>query len=222
MRCLIVDDHMVLSAGLSMLIKTGFPDWQVEFASTVKMAVELLGDNPSPAIDLVIVDMILPGESGLSLLQHIQMTQLKNPVKSLVISGLTDSAKIESCRAMGANGYIFKNDAPEHVLSAIQVIVDGGSYFGEVDAGPPNVDGVNLERMLTLRQRDILDLIMHGYANKRIAFDLDLSYGTVKNYIHTMMKTLDVSSRTNMVLYAQKALYTPRTPEEIISGKKQS
>lgn len=218
MRCLIVDDHMVLSAGLSMLIKTEFPDWNIEFASTVKMAIELLGVNSAPPIDMIFVDMILPNESGLSLLQHVQSAGLINPVKTLVISGLTDASKVEACRSLGADGYLSKSDAHEHVLDAIKTILDGGTYFGNADS--PSQPVSNSFSDLPERYRDVLDLLMNGSANKAIGFDLGLSHGTVKNYVHAIMRTVGVTSRTNMLLKAQQAGYVPRSPEDVIKGKK--
>lgn len=218
LHVLIADDHALVRRGLSSLIK--MMDEEVEvvesnnFDETVKC---LSGGEP---IDLLLLDLLMPGMNGISGAKHICDTWPDVPV--VVISVKEDIRSIRSALRSGVMGYIPKSSSPNVTISAIRLVLSGGIYV------PPHVlqqDTVNsLNTMdeyleydpkaearqkakslgITPRQKDVLDLLVFGKSNKEIASELELSPGTVKMHTSRIFKVLNVSNRTEAVTkYAQ-------------------
>lgn len=207
MRCLIVDDHNVVSAGLSSLLKGSFPDWRIDVAATVGQAKEQIGTNGVAAVDLLLLDLGLGNESGLDLLEYIKETNLENPLRCLVISGLEDQASVEKSKELGANGYLLKNGNVDALMKAIHDVL-------RLEA-PTSVNTKFFDR-LPERQRAVFDLVMHAYPNKKIAQVLGTMDGTVKNQMSTIMRVAGVTTRAELMVAAERSGYVKKPIEELL------
>ncbi|MET0264747.1 MAG: response regulator transcription factor, partial [Duganella sp.] len=189
MICLIVDHHPVTSFGLAQLVRASFDGWQVETAATVAHAIERI-DACRP--DLVLLNLVLPDNTGLALLTHMhrqpqlqQPRQDSKPIASIVIAETTDHDTARLCERLGAQGFISRAHAFIALRQALMTVCAQQKYFEPAPVSEAARQPAPLR--FTPRQRDILDLLLIGYSNKQIACALNLSCGTVKNYMFELM-----------------------------------
>lgn len=215
MQCLIVEDHPVIAYGLSRIIESNFPSWRLLQAATVQQAIEKVNSEP---IDFALIDLMLPDDTGLTLLGYLRQFSWSKPIASIIISTTCDQEIMVLCKELGARAYIQKKEAFTSILSVINLLIAGGEYFG-ADNQTSVKKLPDSEIKLTPRQRDLIDLLLDGYSNKKIAYTLDLSYGTVKNYMFDLMRALSVNSRLEMAMKLQQSGYQSRNRERADLGK---
>jgi DNA-binding NarL/FixJ family response regulator len=161
-----------------------------------------------PDLDLVLLDLALPGIHGLSVLQSLRA---KHPAISVVvISASSDRENVTRALDHGALGFIPKSSSNEVLASALKLVLAGGIYVPPEVLGRRGAELVSpsiaaghrtpAEIGLTERQAQILALIMKGKSNKLICRELDIAESTVKNQVTAIMKALNVTSRTQAVL----------------------
>ena len=198
MRVLVIDDHPLILEALSQLLPQLTPGTEVVVARDRVEAETALDDDP--AIALVLLDLALPGTRGLDFLADLQLDYPGVPV--VVLSATHDQGTVTAALAAGARGFIPKTANAAALLEALKMVMNGGVYVtGELRAGLA-ADGVHLspdELGLTLRQGDVLKLLVQGKPNKLICRDLKLSEGTVKVHVSAILKALHVHSRTQAV-----------------------
>jgi DNA-binding NarL/FixJ family response regulator len=211
MKVLIVDDHALIRDALSRVLATLAPDMTVMEATDPKAAFETIEREPD--LDLVLLDLALPGMHGLSVLQSLRE---KHPAISVVvISASSDRENVKRALDHGALGFIPKSSSNDVLASALRLVLAGGIYvppeiLGLSASGEPAVPPIAAghttpaEIGLTERQSQILALIMKGKSNKLICRELDIAESTVKNQITAIMKALNVTSRTQAVLAVNK------------------
>ena len=211
MKVLIVDDHALIRDALSRVLANLAPDMTVLEATDPRLAFETVERQPD--LDLVLLDLTLPGMHGLSVLQSLRE---KHPAISVVvISATSDRDSVKRALDHGALGFIPKSSSNEVLSNALRLVLAGGIYvppeiLGRAQAGesvaPPIPIGhtTPAEIGLTERQAQILALIMKGKSNKLICRELDIAESTVKNQITAILKTLNVTSRTQAVLAVEK------------------
>ncbi len=209
MKVLIVDDHALIRDALSRVLASIAPDMTVLEAVDPRLALETIERQPD--LDLVLLDLALPGMHGLSVLQALRE---KHPAISVVvISATSDRDSVKRALDRGALGFIPKSSSNEVLQSALRLVLAGGIYVPPEILGRSGVDepvpppigqqtpaGIGL----TDRQAQILALVMKGKSNKLICRDLDLAESTVKNQITAILKALNVTSRTQAVLAVEK------------------
>lgn len=200
MRCLIIDDHPVTRRGLANLLERQFPGIAISEATTVAEAVQAITSS-EPII--AILELDLTGHSGLSALRSLRAALARDAVSFLVFSRVSDAKTIGLCSKCGARGYVSKSEPEEVLAQAFRTIAEGGSYFRQGDAMQRWYDVGGLGR-LTRRQKEILDLVLVGYSNKQIAAALEISYGTVKNYMFNLMRIAGVNSRLELAVKFRK------------------
>jgi DNA-binding NarL/FixJ family response regulator len=198
MRVLVVDDHPLILEALSQLLPQLTPGTEVAVARDRAEAEAALDDDPD--IALVLLDLALPGTRGLDFLADLQLDYPGVPV--VVLSATHDRATVTAALAAGARGFIPKTANAAALLEALQRVTDGGIYLTtDLTAGPES-DGVHLtpdDLGLTVRQADVLKLLVQGKPNKLICRDLRLSEGTVKVHVSAILKALRVHTRTQAV-----------------------
>ena len=160
--------------------------------------------------DVVVVDISMPGESGLQLAARLR-TSL--PEARLLILSMHDNAEyvLESVRA-GANGYLLKDAASTELSSAIRAVCRGESYFSPPIAGRPR-DALRGEQttpagsldQLTGREREVLAGVARGKTNKEIAADLGISHRTVETHRESMMRKLKIRTVAELTRFALAA-----------------
>ena len=210
MKVLIVDDHALIRDALSRVLANLAPDMTVLEATDPRLALEMIERQPD--LDLVLLDLSLPGIHGLSVLQTLRE---KYPAISVVvISATSDRDNVKRALDHGALGFIPKSSSNEVLQSALRLVLAGGIYVPPEILGRSGVDEpvtppiaagqTPAEIGLTERQAQILPLIMKGKPNKLICRELDIAESTVKNQITAILKVLNVTSRTQAVIAVDK------------------
>lgn len=209
MTILIIDDHPMLAAGLKSMLEHHIPDHNYVTCTNLTAARAILFAKDGPSVALVICDLGLGAENGAELLTYMQaFSGPRIPV--LMISGLVEQAAVNSCKGLGAKGYVSKTDNTDVLIEAIRTVLAGGEVFPSWDS---NCTSHFLDRALKLtdRQRAVMDLAIAALSNKEIARELSITDGTVKNYLRQIYGFLNVKNRTDFGAQAAKCGYIPRT-----------
>ena len=209
MTILIVDDHPVLRDGLAALLAQAGPDTAVLQARDAREGLALVESHPD--LDLIILDLAMPGMKGLQALAEFGRKRPDLPV--IVLSSSEDPKDVRQALASGALGYVPKSASQQVLLSAVRLVLNGDLYIPPLILGEPSSaverrsDGAghNSRRLLTTRQVEILVLLSEGKPNKTIAATLTLSEKTVKAHISAIFKTLNVVNRTQAAVAGREA-----------------
>ncbi len=199
MKILVVDDHSIFRDGLARLLDQLGDDIQVLQAGGVPPALAMVADSDD--LDLVILDLAMPGSGGLAAIAQIGRVRLGVPV--IILSSSEDAGDVRAAFRHGALGYVPKSANGQTLLAAIRLVLDGERYVPTLmldDLGAEAEDeaeeldsGV---RALTERQVEVLKRVASGATNKRIAIELDLSEKTVKAHVSAIFRTLQAVNRT--------------------------
>src|SRR5436190_4416393 len=198
MKILVVDDHPLILEALTQLLPQLTPGTEVCVAHDRAEAESALDDDSD--IALVLLDLALPGTRGLDFLADLLLDYPGVPV--VVLSATHDNATVTAALAAGARGFIPKTANPAALVEALQKVVNGGVYLTADVTDGLEANGVQVspdELGLTMRQSDVLKLLVQGKPNKLICRDLKLSEGTVKVHVSAILKALRVHSRTQAV-----------------------
>jgi DNA-binding NarL/FixJ family response regulator len=196
-RVLIVDDHPLFRQGMKALLLGLDATLDCIEASNVETAVKLGVDGA--CFDLVLLDLGLPGLSGLDALAEIKRTFDSAAV--VVVSAEEAPAIVRDVIAAGAAGYVPKSTDPSITLQALRLVIANGTYLPPVaiagfenNAGQP-AGSTQPAPQLSPRQLQILRLLLQGQSNKVIARHLDIAEGTVKAHLWAVYQALGVASR---------------------------
>jgi len=199
-RLLVVDDHPLFRQGVRIFLDSA-PE--IEVAGEAKDGPEALAFLESSEVDLVLLDLQMPGQSGIEVTAEIKSRWPGSRV--LILTSFNSRDMIYPALKAGASGYILKDAPPPDLLAAIKAIAAGGRYLGEEVASEllnAPAGAVRSPGSLTPRELDVLRLIAQGLDNKDIAGQLYLSEKTVKTHVASILQKLDVKSRTQAALYA--------------------
>ena len=202
---MIADDHPLFRGALREAVTGLFEGVDIAEAGTFNEVAELLERGSD--VDLVLLDLTMPGVRGFSGLMYLRAQYPSVPV--IVVSANDDPAAIRRCMEFGASGFIPKTLGVEAIRTAISRILGGGVWT------PPDVDltaGSDAEtaelmaRMTTLtpQQVRVLMMLSEGLLNKQIAYQLGVSEATVKAHVSAILQKLGVESRTQAVIAAAK------------------
>lgn len=196
----VVEDDRDLREALGMMIQ--FTD-QYEFAGSFENAESAIELLPNLNPDVVLMDINLPGESGISC-----VTKLKTLCPDLLVLMCTsyeDDEKIFQSLEAGATGYILKTEGPMKIINAIDELFEGGSPMScsiarKVVASFSKMESQNkVIESLTQREKEILNLLAKGQMNKEVAHQLEISHGTVRKHIQNIYEKLHVNTRVEAV-----------------------
>lgn len=198
MKVLVIDDHPLMHEALRLVLSTVSPGAEILGAQDLQAALDAAAGLER--IDLVLLDLGLPGCVGVEALVRFRAACPQFPV--VVISGSSDRASVLAALDLGAMGFIPKTAPRETLLAALQRIAAGGIYVPPetVAEGAPRKAEVDL----TVRQRDVLQLLVKGLPNKLIARQLEISDNTVKLHVRAVFAALGVHSRTQAVIAASR------------------
>ncbi len=207
-RILLVDDHPLLRQGIRKVLEFEPEMKVVGEAGTGEEALKL-ARNLQPLI--IIMDINLPDISGIETTRLIKTELPDTKVLALTIHD-NDEYVVQMVRA-GATGYILKDVDPGGLVKAVRAAAAGESYLSPSIAGKV-FDALNRlarqgesrprERLLTNREQEVLELIVQGCSNAKIAELLVISEKTVKNHVTSVLRKLDVKDRTQSAVYALK------------------
>ena len=201
-RVLIVDDHAVFRAGLKLLIDAEDDLEAVGEAGTARDAIfQARALEP----DVVLLDIVMPDQSGLDALPTL--LHERPEMKVLILSMQDDPQYIRQAFAAGASGYILKEAADTEVVAAIREVAGGSSYVhpavgAKLIAAETAEARRAQEDPLSDREREVLRLLALGHTNQEIAAQLYISVRTAETHRAHIMQKLRLSSRAELVRYA--------------------
>jgi DNA-binding NarL/FixJ family response regulator len=201
-QILIVDDHAILRRGLQEILEREFRDVRIGGAGTAEQALTQLD---SEKWDLVILDITMPGRSGVDVLRHLKALRPKLPV--LVLSMHPEDQYGKRVLKAGASGYMNKESAPEELIKAVRKLLSGGRYVSPtlaetlaVDLGRD--DGTPAHERLSDREFEVLRKMASGKTVGQIAQELHLSVPTVSTYRARILEKLGMSNTAELIRYA--------------------
>ncbi len=201
---MLVDDHALVRAGIAELVKgmTGFRI--VAESGDGREAVSLAREHRP---DVILMDISLPGLNGLAATERIR--QYLPMTRIVVLSMHTDEEHVATAFQSGANGYLVKGSARQELEFAIRAVSDGGTYLSPLISSEVLDNYIRYKQQstpgdqdLTLRQREILQLICEGNTNRQIAETLHVSVKTVESHRAQLMDRLGISDLPGLVKYA--------------------
>jgi DNA-binding NarL/FixJ family response regulator len=199
MKILVVDDHPLIQVALQRVLTeldAALEHFQARDAVAARAALTV-----APDIDLIVLDLTLPGCDGFDFLRELRRDSPSIPV--LILSATHDRATIERALDMGAMGFIPKTANARLLIDAFRLVLSGGIYVPDCtgsDGVRPRPIAKPAELGLTMRQADVLKLLVQGKPNKLICRDLRLSEGTVKVHVSAILRALNVHTRTQVVI----------------------
>ena len=204
-RVLLVDDHEIVRAGIKMLFLAEKDMEVVGEVGSGEAAIEAV-EELKP--DVVIMDVAMPGMSGIEATQQIKKASPATAVLALTM--YEDEQYFFEMLNAGASGYIPKRAAPDDLVSAIRVVNEGNVFLHstlakflmkEIMERSTPVDSSVAEE-LTPREQEVLTYIAEGYTNREIAEALSISVKTVDRHRENIMEKLNLHSRVELVKYA--------------------
>jgi DNA-binding NarL/FixJ family response regulator len=206
MKALLVDDHALVREGLKQVLRRIDSGIDITEARTASDAIAALVIEPDQ--DLVLVDLMLPDQSGFDVLKRMRQMQLA--AVAVVLSASNRPADMQLAFKHGAAGYIPKATSSGVTLGALRLVLAGGTYVPpdivEAQGGTftPATIVQSLvgpgELGLSTRQTQVLALLVRGLTNKAIARRLNLAEQTVKAHISAALRILNVTNRTQAVI----------------------
>lgn len=189
---LLIDDHAMFRAGLSMVISAAIPGTKIVEAGSLDEAMSSTPDD----VDVVLLDIKLNGLSGL---EGIGLLKRKWPLTPiLMLSSHDEPETVRLALARGAAGFVSKAETAEKIVEAIHLVLRG--HFSALS---PATSSTALRR-LTPRQCEVLDLLHQGLSNKLIARQLSLSDNTVRRHVQDILEFFEVVSRAEAVFAARR------------------
>ncbi len=201
-RVLLCDDHALLRSGLRRLLEA-HPE--IEVAGEAATAEEVIAQAAELQPDVVLLDVVLPGRSGIEALPDLLAAA--PATKVLVLSMQDDPSYVRRAFAAGASGYLLKEAADEELVEAVHEVATGRRYvhplLGARLAAPDAAsDGRAVRDPLSDREREVLRLLALGHTNQEIAKLLFISVRTAETHRAHIMRKLGVSTRAEIVRYA--------------------
>lgn len=210
MNILLVDDHALFRSGLKFLLQQLDTGLVLDEAGNCAQALERAAAR---RYDLVLLDLNMPGVSHLDALAALRDAVPDAPV--VVLSGEADPNVVRAAIERGAMGFIPKSATPEVLIEALRLVLAHGVYLPlevltmSAPAQPPasapaGGDGAAAQPGLTPRQLEVLRYVIQGKPNKVIARELNLSEGTVKTHLSSVLRAFGARNRTEAVFAAAK------------------
>lgn len=204
-QILIADDHPLFRDAIRSAINVPLGDEEelplVAEAEDFDAAMRALDEMPD--VDLVLLDLAMPGSSGLSALVSVRASHPAVPV--IVVSGTDDPATVRRSIQLGASGFISKSARTDAIRQAIASVLAGDIAIPDgIDLGSEQdgevADLIERLKTLTPQQVRVLGMLGEGLLNKQIAYELGVSEATIKAHVSAVLQKLNVDSRTQAVI----------------------
>ena len=193
----IVDDHKIITDGLSRLIDESEVACVIGKAFSVAGCWKLLADEEP---DVLLLDIGLPDGNGLTLSPQIK--QKYPQIKILILTSYGELSTIKRALDAGADGYVLKNSMPEELLEGISTVMSGDCFLCE-EAGKVLKDNENNKMELTRREIELLQLIVEGYTLHELADKMCLGYQTIRSYRKNLNIKLDAHNTAQLIQNAK-------------------
>lgn len=210
MKILVVDDHTLFREGLVLLLEALGQQVQIVQAEDAAAALRQVAAHPD--LEVVMLDLVMPGPGGIELLPEIKRSIPEVPV--VILSSDERQSTVTAAIEKGASGYIPKTSTGEVMRGALRLVMAGGIYIPPVvlrdearsgrDDRPRSAPASPGDLGITPRQVEVLDCLLVGMPTKVIASRLGLSDSTVKTHTMAIFRALKVRNRTEAVLEASR------------------
>jgi DNA-binding NarL/FixJ family response regulator len=207
----VADDHKVLIEGIMAMLNTDKDIQVVGSSLTGRQVMEWFETNEA---DILILDINMPELDGIEVLK--KFNKKKYHQKIIMLSSYDDVKLVKELTTYGADGFISKSSAGEHILKAIKSVYEGVPYFSDdikeglfnLAIGHKVTEGSRLEpnaiNTLTDRELEVLKLIAKEYSTQEMADELLLSVNTVETYRKNLLKKLNVKNAVGLAMFAVK------------------
>lgn len=207
-RVMLAEDHTLVRQGFRRILED---DPRVTVVGEARTGLEAIDQAKKLKPDVVVMDLLMPDLGGLEATAEI--LKINPQTKILILSMYSNEAYVRKAFELGAKGYILKNAIEVDLNRAVMALAEGEAYFS------PGISNIVLESLkagsfqnakqdpyerLTLREKEVLQLIAQGKSNKEIATLLDISVNTVAVHRARLMETLGLHRTAELVLYAVK------------------
>ena len=203
-KILLADDHPMIRTALEVLLR----GTEYEIAGTAGTGEEALSELDRIKPDILLLDLQMPGGSGMDVLRHVRQHQQALKVV-LLTAGMDDSSLMEA-RSLAVQGMVLKNSDPAFLLDCLDRVRSGGQWIDpELEERAKELTealGSANRPPLAPRERELIRYVRQGLRNREIAEQLGVTEGTVKVYLHGIFEKLGVNSRTELAIRADEFL----------------
>ena len=201
-RAVVVDDHAVVRSGIKLLLDR---EDDIEVVGEAGSAKDAVFRARALKPDVILLDVVMPGESGIDVLPDL--LKESHETKVLVLSMQDDPSYVREAFAAGARGYVLKEAADEEVVAAVREIANGGRYVhpalgARMSEAEAEARAAEEADPLSEREREVLRLLALGHTNQEIAKMLYISVRTAETHRAHIMQKLGLSTRAELVRYA--------------------
>ncbi|HJL53735.1 MAG TPA: response regulator transcription factor [Arenicellales bacterium] len=205
---LIADDHPLVREALQQVVVEAFPGASTIEASDLQSSISIAVGND--VVDLILLDLDMPGMEGFTGLVSLRNQLPATPV--IIVSAENSHEAIAEAATLGAAGFIIKSQPRQVMVSALQRVMNGDLIFPDeqsIQETQPHSPGAKKRfqaavSTLTVQQSKVLELLVKGMANKRIAYELGVTESTVKSHVSAILRKLKLNSRTQIALMISK------------------
>lgn len=189
---LIVEDHPLVADSLVACVCDCDAELKVVTAESLRVALRILERQPAPL--LIITDLTLTDANGTQAVKHLCAAAPTSPL--LVFTALDDPTLRSEARNLGATGYLIKSASTQILREEIRSLIGGHRTIGDIAKAPPD----QLSRLLTPKQRAVLEELAAGRSNRQIAARMNISDETVGSHMKEILSRLAVRNRTEAVV----------------------
>ncbi|MGB7329484.1 MAG: response regulator transcription factor [Rubripirellula sp.] len=214
---MLVEDHPEYRDVIDLALKDEADIELINQVGSSERALRILQDGPrSKMPDLILLDLNLPGKSGLDSLPIFR--SIRPNIKIIVLSQSNKEADVVRAIQLGASGYLLKSSTVEQILDAIRTVAGGGAVLDSsiakfiLNTLQTKVPRDEIEDALSDRELEILSLLGEGLVKKEIALKLQISISTVATYIRRIYEKLDVQNAPAAITQAYRAGILPHQP----------
>ena len=202
-RVLLADDHPMIRTALEAMLR----DTEYEIVGTAASGAEALQEIARLRPDILLLDLQMPGGTGMDVLRAIRSG--KQPLRVILLTAAIDDSALLEAKALGVQGIVLKNADPAYLLDCLDRVRHGRNWID-----PDLADRVKIlakakragAKPLPPRERQLIGFVRKGLRNREIAEQLGVTEGTVKAYLHAVFDKLGVSSRTELAIRADEFL----------------
>ena len=211
-RILLADDHPMIRTAIEVLLR----DTKFEIAGTAANGEEALSAVAELEPGILLLDLQMPGATGMDVLRQLRAEGSKLPV--VLLTAAVDDASLMEVRELGVQGMVLKNSDPAFLLDCLDRVSTGGTWVDpELRKRSEDLTamfGASGRPALAPRERQLVGFVRRGLRNREIAEQLGVTEGTVKVYLHAIFEKLGVNSRTELAIRAEELLAGSFAPKE--------
>lgn len=204
MRILVADDHPMIRTALEALLR----DTEFEIVGTAGTGEAALAEIDELKPDILLLDLQMPGGSGMDVLRRIRAQKMR--VRVILLTAAIDDSSLLEAMSLKVQGIVLKNSDPAYLFDCLDRVRHGRSWIDpELSARAKQIaEPSHLASRVSLapRERQLIGFVRTGLRNREIAERLGVTEGTVKAYLHAVFEKLGVSSRTELAIRADEFL----------------